>query len=66
MGRIEFDFYTTNKQANRLAEIAKEIEKLSTDKMNTTLQQLAYDWKSRTSSEFLAKGNVVQRKIQEI
>ena len=64
MGRIEFDFYTTTKQANRLAEIADEIENISSKKLGSALKDVSYGWKSQTASEFIGKGNIVQSKIQ--
>lgn len=63
MGRIEFDFYSTTMQANRLEEIANEIEKISNKKIDETLKNISNNWKSQTASAFIIKGNQVQNQI---
>lgn len=63
MGKIEFDFNMAIRQANRLSEIAADIEKLSDKKIASTMRDVSYNWTGTNAGQFIAKGNAVKSAV---
>lgn len=64
MSQLEFDFGATVRQANKLSEIANELEKISQKKMTSTMGSLAQGWKGDGATAFQAKATQLETKIQ--
>lgn len=60
---IEFDFLRAKEQARQLEVIAENLGSLAKDSMNDSMQVLAQNWKSDTSSAYLSKENTLQNNI---
>lgn len=60
---IEFDFKQAMAQADKLDSVAGELESLSNNKYNTTLQNISNNWTGDNSKKYLVKGNVLKDKI---
>lgn len=61
--KIEFDFKQAMRQANKIDELANDLNRLSDRKFGGSLQKLSASWKGENASLYLAKGNSLQDKI---
>lgn len=57
---IEFDFEQAKKQASVLDEIANDLNTLTTNKFDTTMQSLSSNWKGDSATAYLKKGVTLQ------
>lgn len=62
---ILFNYRQAIKQADRLEEIAKKVEKLATNNMSNSLGNLRMAWKSDSSSQYFNKMSKVQGDIKK-
>ena len=60
---IEMEFAQANKQADKLDEIAADLEKTANDKLGDSLSGIGSAWKSDTAAAYLKKGQVVQNDL---
>ena len=60
---IEFDFTQAKRQAQKLEEIADRLSNLSKNNLNGTLQGVAQNWKGTNASDYLSKGQKLQKKV---
>ena len=60
---IEFDFRLAKQKANELDEIAENLQNLSNNKFNNTMQNLSASWKGESASLYLSKGQMLQEDI---
>ncbi|WP_349943930.1 WXG100 family type VII secretion target [Lacrimispora sp. BS-2] len=60
---IEFDFRLAKQKANELDEIAENLQNLSNNKFNNTMQNLSAGWKGESASLYLNKGQILQEDI---
>nr|WP_288827934.1 WXG100 family type VII secretion target [uncultured Clostridium sp.] len=58
---IEFDFRLAKQKANELDEIAENLQNLSNNKFNNTMQNLSASWKGESASLYLNKGQTLQK-----
>jgi len=58
---IEFDFRLVKQKANELDEIAENLQNLSNNKFNNTMQNLSASWKGESASLYLNKGQTLQK-----
>ncbi len=61
--KIEFDFRQAMRQADRIEEIADKLNRLSSSKLESSLQNLSVSWKGENASAYLAKGERLQGKM---
>ncbi len=62
---IYFQYNSAVRQAQKLDEIARKLEKLSTDKMNSTLRSLKAAWQSDNSAQYYQKAGKAQEDVKE-
>lgn len=62
---IEMEFAQANRQADKLDEIAANLEKTAEDKLGDTLSGIGSAWKSDTSAAYLKKGQTVQEDLRK-
>lgn len=60
---IEFDFRRAMQEASEIDEIADRLAKLSKEKFEYTMQNLAVGWKGENASFYLRKGETLQGKM---
>lgn len=60
---IEFDFRLARQKANELDEIAENLQNLSSNRFNNTMQNLSVAWKGESASLYLNKGQTLQEDI---
>lgn len=60
---IEFDFRLAKQKANELDEIAENLQNLSNNKLNNTMQNLSAGWKGESASLYLSKGQTLQEEM---
>lgn len=63
--KIEFDFRQAMRQANKIDELANDLNRLSDKKFGGSLQNLASSWKGENASLYLTKGSSLQKKMNE-
>lgn len=61
---INMEFNKAKKQAEKLEEIAREIEQTADDKMGNALAGINSAWKSDTAASYLQKGTKVQEDLK--
>lgn len=61
---INMEFSKAKKQAEKLEEIAREIEQTADDKMGNALAGINSAWKSDTAAAYLQKGTKVQEDLK--
>lgn len=61
--KIEFDFRQAIRQADKIDELANNLNGLSNRKFAGSLQNLAAGWKGENASLYLAKGSSLQKKM---
>ena len=62
--QIRFDFQNAKQQANRLDELASDLEQQVIRKMSDTSQQLHTAWTGDSANRFVAKQGELQEKIR--
>lgn len=60
---IRIDFQQAMRQADRLDEIAKKLERVSKNSMEDSMQNLSSAWKGNNASAFLRKEEHLQKDI---
>ena len=61
---ILFNYAQAMKQADRLDDVARRIERLATDKMESTTGALKSAWQSDSSPQYIRKMGTVQDEIK--
>lgn len=62
---IYVDFKAMMDQANKLEEIANELESLSNHSLNTTLEQIGGSWKGENAHLYLVKGETLKNNMEK-
>lgn len=62
--QIQIDFKAAIQQAEKLEGIAERMNILAADKFDTTLQDIAANWKGDSASSYLKKAGLVQTKMK--
>ena len=63
--QIRFDFQNAKNQANKLDELADNLEQQVVRKMSDTAQQLRAAWSGQSASRYLAKQAELQQEVVE-
>lgn len=62
---IEFDFRQALGQADKIERIAEKLERLSSTEFGNTMQDLSVGWKGENASQYLLKGDRLQKKMNK-
>ncbi len=62
---IRMNYQKAMQQAQRLEEIANDMQSLSSNDFGGTLQDIAASWKGENASEYLRKGGMLQGDMEE-
>lgn len=60
---IQMDFSKAKRQARELDDVAANLRKLSNDKMELALNQIALNWTGDNSTKYVSKGKTLQGNI---
>ena len=60
---IDIDFKAMMRQAERLEELASDMENLSKSSLDSTLQNIALNWKGENANLYLGKGDRLKGNI---
>ncbi|SFL17581.1 hypothetical protein SAMN05216390_1137 [Lachnospiraceae bacterium KH1T2] len=64
LAEITMDFALAKAQASNLEELAEQLSKMATDKLDSTLIQIAKDWTGENSQKYLRKGSTLEDKVK--
>lgn len=66
MYSIRMDFAKAENQAEKLDQIAKNLEKLANDRMGSCLQGISSNWKGENANAFRRKGDQVGDNLRKL
>ncbi|MDE7261696.1 MAG: WXG100 family type VII secretion target [Oscillospiraceae bacterium] len=61
---IEFDFQAAIAQAERLEELASQVDKLRQQRLQASLDELRSVWQGKSAEEFQRKGEELQQDLK--
>ncbi|MBR6770720.1 MAG: WXG100 family type VII secretion target [Lachnospiraceae bacterium] len=60
---IQMDFQQARQQAQRLDDIASQLERIAGNELGGTLQELSIGWKGENATAYIKKGGELQNKM---
>ncbi len=65
MGVIDIDFAVARKQAQKLDELADDLERLKDGDYNQTMEQIRTNWTGESANAYLTKGATLETEIED-
>ena len=65
MGVIDIDFAVARKQAQKLDELADDLERLKDGDYNQTMEQIRINWTGESANAYLTKGAALETEIED-
>ncbi|MBQ8982069.1 MAG: WXG100 family type VII secretion target [Lachnospiraceae bacterium] len=62
---IQMNYSNAIKRAEQLENIAKELDTMAKNKLDSTLQSISASWKSESANRYLKKGHTLEDRITQ-